>query len=117
MELNLSNTQTGWELDMTSKTAQEKEVEIDEMDLLSGHKGQSEEIKKPKKTQKRCLKGGRGRSASKSEKLLVLGMVQRDGQMVLRVLDNVQQTIIKSIIEKCIHNVNYRFMLVFCVCF
>jgi len=48
--------------------------------------------------QKRRLKGARGTSAS--EKPLILGIVQRNAMLVLRVLDNVQLTTIQPIIEK-----------------
>jgi len=45
------------------------------------------------------LKGARGRGTLKNEKPPVLGFIQRGGQLVLRLLENVQQKTIKPIFE------------------
>lgn len=76
-------------------------VEIDEVYVVSGHKGQTEKVKAAKREpRRRRLKGARGRGTSTSEKPPILGLVQRGAALVLRVLDNVQQATIQPIIEK-----------------
>jgi hypothetical protein len=45
------------------------------------------------------LKGAPGRGTLEKEKPPILGMIQRGGQVVLKILANVQQTTIKPIIE------------------
>lgn len=44
------------------------------------------------------MKGARGRGTAATEKPPILGMIQRSGDVVIRLLDNVQQTTIKPII-------------------
>lgn len=79
----------------------EGEVEIDEMYLVSGHKGQTKEIsKKKRKPRKRRLKGKRGRGTMADEKPPILGMVQRGGDVQLRVLSNVKSATIRPMIEQ-----------------
>jgi len=48
------------------------------------------------------LKGARGRGTLATEKPPVLGLVQRDGLLVIRLLENVQQKTIKPIIEQVV---------------
>jgi len=48
------------------------------------------------------LKGKRGRGTAATDKPPIFGMIQRGGQVVLRVLENVQQKTIKPIMEKFI---------------
>ncbi len=48
---------------------------------------------------RRRLKGKRGRGTAESEKPPIFGMVQRSGQVVIRMLSNVQQKTIKPVIE------------------
>lgn len=50
----------------------------------------------------RRLKGARGRGSMESEKPPVLGLIQRNGLLVLNLLNNVQQKTIKPIIEKIV---------------
>jgi len=45
------------------------------------------------------LKGAPGRGTLEKEKPPILGMIQRGGQVILKMLANVQQTTIKPIIE------------------
>jgi hypothetical protein len=45
------------------------------------------------------LKGAPGRGTLEKKKPPILGMIQRGGQVVLKMLANVQQTKIKPIIE------------------
>ncbi|MCL2709973.1 MAG: IS1595 family transposase [Planctomycetaceae bacterium] len=48
------------------------------------------------------MKGPRGRGTAATDKPPILGMIQRGGQVVLRVLENVRQATIQPIIEKFI---------------
>ena len=78
-------------------------VECDETYIVAGHKGQPEKVaeagRKP-----RCLrlKGARGRGTPATEKSPVFGMIQRTGEVVIRMLDNVQQATIKSLVLQTI---------------
>lgn len=51
-------------------------------------------------SRRRRLRGARGRGTSSSEKPPILGLVQRDGLLVVRALDNVQQASIQPVIEQ-----------------
>ena len=59
-------------------------------------------LKKGRAARKRRLKGPRGRGTAATDKPPIFGMIQRGGQVVLRMLENVQQTTIQPIIEKFI---------------
>ena len=48
------------------------------------------------------MKGARGRGTLATEKPPVLGLVQRGGLLVLRLLENVQQTTIQPVIEQIV---------------
>jgi transposase-like protein len=48
------------------------------------------------------LKGARGRGTLEKEKPPIFGMVQRGGQVVMRMLANVQQKTIRPIIESVV---------------
>ena len=50
----------------------------------------------------RRLKGARGRGTLATEKPPVLGLVQRNGQLVVRLLENVKQKTIQPIIEQIV---------------
>lgn len=76
-------------------------MEADEVYLVAGHKGQPGRVAKSgREPRRRRLKGHRGRGTSASEKPPVLGLVQRDGCLVLRLLDDVKQKTIRPLIEK-----------------
>ena len=76
-------------------------MEADEVYIVAGHKGQPKNvIKAGRSARNRRLKGHPGRGTSASEKPPVLGLIQRSGDLVLRVLDNVKQTTIRPVIEK-----------------
>ena len=76
-------------------------VEVDEVYVVCGHKGQSEKVKKAGRLpRKRRLKGARGRGTLTSEKPPILGLVQRNGDLIMRLLPNVQQATIKPIFEQ-----------------
>lgn len=51
-----------------------------------------------RKPRRRRLKGARGRGTLAGEKPPVFGMIQRSGEVVIRMLENVQQTTIKPIV-------------------
>ena len=48
------------------------------------------------------MKGARGRGTLAKEKPPILGMIQRGGDVVIRMLENVQQKTIQPIIQHCI---------------
>lgn len=118
MGLNLSNKQIAEELgldqsdvqEMTSQlregvvnkkpqTTLQDEVEFDEVYITAGHKGNSEAVEsKEREGRRNRLKGARGRGTKESEKPPVFGMIQRDGEVVINLLDNVRQSSIKPLI-------------------
>jgi len=122
MGLNLSNKQIAQELNLVLKTCQEmskrlrgglccnqeeplldSEVEIDEVYVVAGHKGQPQKVQQAERQpRRRRLKGARGRGTLANEKPPILGMVQRGGELIMRVLPNVKQETIKPIITQFI---------------
>lgn len=79
------------------------EVECDEVYIVAGHKGNPAAVAyKGRRGRRRRLKGQRGRGTLATEKPPVLGMLQRGGQVVIKMLENVQQKTIKPIIEQTI---------------
>ena len=73
------------------------------MYIVAGHKGQPQQVaKRGRKGRRRRLKGERGRGTAQKDKPPVLGMIERGGQVILKLLDNVQQKTIQPIIERCI---------------
>lgn len=58
--------------------------------------------RKGRKGRRNRLKGRRGRSTLEKEKPPVFGMIQRSGEVVIRMLANVQQKTIKPLIESTI---------------
>ena len=78
-------------------------VEFDELYLVAGHKGQPDKvIKANRKPRRRRLKGARGRGTLANEKPPIFGMIQRSGEVVIRMLENVQQKTIKPLILKTV---------------
>ena len=76
------------------------EVEADEVYIVAGHKGQPAAVQaQGRKGRRRRLKGARGRGTQATEKLPVLGLIQRGGEVVIRLLENVKQGTIKPVIE------------------
>jgi transposase-like protein len=74
-------------------------VEFDELYLVAGHKGQPEKVKQANRpARRRRLKGARGRGTLANEKPPIFGMIQRSGEVVIRMLENVQQKTIKPLI-------------------
>ena len=75
------------------------EIEADEVYIVAGHKGLPAEVRKAgRKGRRRRLKGKRGRGTLEGDKPPVLGLLQRDGEVAIRMLPNVQQVTIQPII-------------------
>jgi len=70
------------------------EVEIDEVHVVAGHKGQPAAVAK--------WAGTPGRGTLEKDKPPVLGLIQRGGQVVLRMLANVRQGTIMPIITAAV---------------
>ncbi|MGB5632573.1 MAG: transposase [Waterburya sp.] len=122
MGLNLSNLQIAQELELNKDDTQqmasqlrsgivekkpevalEKEVEMDEVYLVAGFKGQPLKVaQKQRKGRRRRLKGKPGRGTLAQEKPPIFGMIQRGGEVVIKMLDNVQQVTIKPLIQKAV---------------
>ena len=86
MGLNLSNLQIARELGLNGDDV-----------------GQSRRrSKKGRPGRRRRLRGERGRGTLEKEKPPVFGMIQRGGQVVIRMLPNVQQRTIEPIITQCV---------------
>lgn len=78
-------------------------VEMDELYVVAGHKGQPEQVrKKGRKARRRRLKGKRGRGTKESEKPPVLGMIERKGLVKVFLLDNVKRKTIEPIITQVV---------------
>ena len=76
------------------------EVEFDEAYLVAGHKGRPAAVAAAGRLgRRRRLKGAPGRGTLATEKPPVFGMIQRTGEVVIRLMANVQQASIKPIIQ------------------
>jgi transposase-like protein len=79
------------------------EVECDEAYVVAGHKGQPEVVKsKRRKGRRRRRKSKSGRGTMAKEKPPVFGMIERGGQVVIHLLDNVKQKTIEPLIKDTI---------------
>jgi transposase-like protein len=75
-------------------------VECDEVYVVAGHKGNPAAVaRKGREGRRNRLKGERGRSTLEKEKPPVLGMIQRCGEVVIRMLENVRQVTIEPLIR------------------
>jgi len=71
--------------------------------VIAGHKGNPEAVrKKGRKGRRNRLKGARGRGTLEKEKPPVFGMIQRSGEVSIKMLPNVQQTTIAPLIKSTI---------------
>jgi len=71
--------------------------------IVAGHKGLPAEVRKAgRKGRRRRLKGKRGRGTLAGDKPPVLGLLQRDGEVVIRMLPNVQQVTIQPVITSTV---------------
>jgi len=122
MGLNLSNCQIAKELgldkdDVQKMTTQLRqgivdgrgevqlsgEVECDEVYVTAGHKGNPDAVKKKGRLGRRNrLKGSRGRGTLEKEKPPIFGMIERGGEVVIRMLANVQRTTIEPLVKATI---------------
>ena len=121
MGLNLSNRQIAQELDLNEDDAQsmttrlregvekkspqplQGEVECDEGYSVAGHKGPPEAVRgQGRAGRRRGLKGERGRGTLAKDKPPVLGLLERGGAVVLKMLANVQQATIAPLIRSTI---------------
>ena len=79
------------------------EIEADEVYLVAGHKGLPAEVAKAgRKGRRRRLKGKRGRGTLAGDKPPLLGLLQRDGEVFIRMLPNVQQVTIQPVIASTV---------------
>jgi len=79
------------------------EIEADEVYLVAGHKGHPEIVAQLGRAgRRRRLKGKRGRGTLAEEKPPILGLLQRTGEVVIRMLPNVQQVTIKPVLTQVI---------------
>ncbi len=119
MGLNLSNQQIGQELELHKDVVQrmsrqlrqgivcrkpevrlDGEVEFDELYVVAGHKGHpSAVLKKGRPGRRNRLKGARGRGTLEKEKPPIFGMIQRGGEVVIQMLENVKQQTIMPLIQ------------------
>lgn len=77
---------------------------MDEVYMVAGHKGKPQSVTaKGRLGRRRRLKGARGRGTAEKDKPPIFGMVQRGGQVLIKMLNNVQQKTIKPIIERYVH--------------
>jgi ISXO2-like transposase domain len=78
-------------------------VEADEVYIVAGHKGHPDAVSQQGRLgRRRRLKGARGRGTLSTEKPPVFGLLQRGGEVVIHMLDNVQQKTIQPIITRLV---------------
>lgn len=118
MVLNVSNRQIAHELGLNESDSQqmadllrqgvfkrrsrgrlEGEVECDEVYVIAGHKGRPDKIQ-GRRPRRNRLKGARGRGTLAKEKPPIFGMIQRNGEVRIEMLENVQPVTIRPLIEQ-----------------
>jgi hypothetical protein len=78
-------------------------IEADEVYITAGHKGQHKVVAALHRSgRRRKLRGKRGRGTMESERPPVLGLLRRNGEVVLHLLPNVQQKTIQPIIQQTV---------------
>lgn len=78
-------------------------MECDEVYVVAGHKGNPAAVAKAGRTGRcRRLKGARGRGTLATEKPPVFGMIQRGGEVVIRLLENVRQKTIEPLVKAAV---------------
>ena len=78
-------------------------MECDEVYIVAGHKGHPEVVlQQGRFGRRRRLKGVPGRGTLEKEKPPILGMSQRNGEVVLHMLANLQQKTIQPILKQTI---------------
>jgi transposase-like protein len=80
-----------------------REVECDEVYVVAGHKGHPASVRaQGRQGRRRRLKGARGRGTLAKEKPPILGMIERGGAVVIRMLENVKQATIEPLLKATI---------------
>ena len=93
----------GWRGQKKAEPVLKGEVECDEVYVVAGHKGQPDKVQAAGRPgRRRRLKGARGRGTAETDKPPVLGILQRTGEVVIRMLDNVRQATIEPILRAVI---------------
>ena len=78
-------------------------IEADEVYIVAGHKGHPDLVKQQGRAgRRRRLKGARGRGTLATEKPPVFGLIQRGGEVVIQMLENVQQKTSQPIISRVV---------------
>ncbi|WGZ96382.1 MAG: IS1595 family transposase [Candidatus Thiothrix putei] len=78
-------------------------VEFDEVYVKAGHKGNPEAVADAgREGRRRALKGAPGRGTLEQDKPPIFGMIQRSGEVVIRMLANVKQATIKPLIVETV---------------
>ena len=78
-------------------------IEADEVYIVAGHKGHPDLVKQQGRAGRRQrLKGARGRGTLATEKPPVFGLLQRGGEVLIQMLENVQQKTIQPIISRVV---------------
>ena len=78
-------------------------MEADEVYVVAGHKGHPEIVRKlGRKGRRRRLKGARGRGTLDKEKPPIFGLFQRNGDVVIQMVPNVQQATIQPIVTRTV---------------
>jgi transposase-like protein len=81
------------------------EVECDEVYVVAGHKGYPQTVRaKGRVGRRNRLKSSRGRGTLEKEKPPIFGMIQRNGEVVIEMLPNVQQRTIQPLLKKTIQD-------------
>lgn len=71
--------------------------------MVAGHKGNPEAVRrKGREGRPRRLKGARGRGTLETEKPPIFGMIQRGGEVVIRMMENVRQITIEPVLRSFI---------------
>jgi transposase-like protein len=79
------------------------EIECDEVYIIAGHKGNPRAVEaKGRKARRNRLRGAPGRGTLRSEKPPIFGMIQRGGEVMIRMLENVQIVTIAPLIFETI---------------
>lgn len=78
------------------------DVEVDEVYIISGWKGRPAGHKPPRPPRRRRLKGKRGRGTWKSDKVPLVAIVQRNGQVRLFAQRNLQKATFRPLLKRWI---------------
>ncbi|MEE8302229.1 MAG: IS1595 family transposase [Candidatus Tectomicrobia bacterium] len=77
------------------------QVACDEVSIVAGHTGYPDQVRQQSRKGRR-LKGARGRGTLAKEKPPIFGMIERGGQVVIRMVENVKHVTIRPLIEATI---------------